>query len=135
MESSGYASYVRARAVAVGSRAPIDSGLAVKWAERAVAEEPTPYYRHVLGLALVRSGQYERAIGLFERNLKPDVHWVPELDWLGLALAHHHLGHTEEVRRCLDRPAPCSSDCDVSSPTRPRTRNCRSTITTGSNSS
>ena len=26
-----------------------------------------------------------------------------DFNWLGLALVHHHLGHPEEARRCLDK--------------------------------
>jgi WD40 repeat protein len=103
-EQSGFASFVAARAVAIGPRPPIDPRLPVRWAERAVRENGAPWFRHVLGLVLLRAGDDRRAIEQFEGNLKPGVDWIPELDWLALAVAHHHLGQADEARRCLERP-------------------------------
>jgi tetratricopeptide (TPR) repeat protein len=56
-----------------------------------------PYLLRELGYALVLSGGAEEALALFARH---PVDWMRDV---GLAVAHHQLGHDAESRRALDR--------------------------------
>ena len=49
-----------------------------------------------LGFTLLQAGRYQEALALFER------HPVPWMRSLGLALAHHSLGHDVESRSALE---------------------------------
>jgi serine/threonine-protein kinase len=56
------------------------------------------------GALAYRSGQYQRAVPLFEQSLRADSRpGRAVLNWLWLALAHQRLGKTEEARRWLTR--------------------------------
>jgi tetratricopeptide (TPR) repeat protein len=103
---SPFARSVLARVGAMASGAPNDPARLVRWAEPLVAESPkSGWPRHVLGLAYLRAGRYDEAVRQFERSTNEDPTWhggAPILNWLGLALAHHHLGHTAEARRSFD---------------------------------
>jgi tetratricopeptide (TPR) repeat protein len=57
----------------------------------------------VRGAALYRAGRYEECVQSFETaatKYRPRA-W----DWCFLAMAHHRLGHADEVRRCLSEAA------------------------------
>ncbi len=103
---SPFAGYVLARAGAMAPGVLDDPGRLVRWAEPLVAAKPEAGWpRHVLGLAHLRAGAYEQAVRQFERSTKDDPDWqgrAPVLNGLGLALAHHHLGHAAEARRSFD---------------------------------
>jgi serine/threonine protein kinase/WD40 repeat protein/tetratricopeptide (TPR) repeat protein len=97
-----FEAYVLARTCGLGSQSAAEAARAVGWAERALAERPTAgWYLHVLGLALYRKGDFKGAVARFEESEKSS--WVPVLNWLGLALAHHRLDHEDEARKYLDR--------------------------------
>jgi WD40 repeat protein/serine/threonine protein kinase/tetratricopeptide (TPR) repeat protein len=97
-----FTAYVAARIAALAPESGVDSALAVRWANQAVADSPKAWYLHCLGLAYYRAGQTEAAIRQFEASLKAQVNWSGKmLNWLGLALAHHALGHNKEARRWL----------------------------------
>jgi hypothetical protein len=71
-----------------------------------VAAEPTAGWPcHALGLAYLRAGDDAQAIRHFEQSIQDAPTWPngsPILNWLGLALAHQHLGHAAEARRWFD---------------------------------
>jgi len=53
----------------------------------------------VRGAALYRARKYEESIQSFETAAK--TYRPRAWDWCFLAMAHHHLGHADEARRCL----------------------------------
>jgi serine/threonine protein kinase len=92
--------YTLARSCAMARKGPVDPARAVQWAER--QRSPSPWDYHVLGLAQYRAGQLDQALQSFTRaNVKAWKH--RELNWFGLALVHHRLGHPDEARQCLAR--------------------------------
>jgi tetratricopeptide (TPR) repeat protein len=93
---------VLARSCAMARKCPIDPAQAVHWANQAVARANYAWYIHVLGLAQYRAGQFDQALQSFTRaNVE---YWSARyLNWFGLALVHHRLGHPDEARRCLDK--------------------------------
>jgi WD40 repeat protein/tetratricopeptide (TPR) repeat protein len=94
--------YILARTCTLGRKSPVDPARAVGWANQAVAGYQAPWCVHVLGLAQYRAGQFDQALQSFTKaNVKAWPDW--ELNWFGLALVHHHLGHTDEARSCLDK--------------------------------
>ncbi len=77
-----------------------DSLTLVRWAERVVkADSKGPHARYVFGLANLRAGRFDEAVKSFELSLADPRHWLDVNNWLGLALAHHHLGHAALARR------------------------------------
>jgi tetratricopeptide (TPR) repeat protein len=77
----------------------------VELAERALERDKKPWVFHAAGLAHYRAGQYEQAIDRFEESLK-DPGWqqgAGHASELGLALAHHRMGHAKEARQWLDK--------------------------------
>jgi len=60
-----------------------------------------PGNERALGAALYRAGAHQEALDQFERatGQYPPRAW----DWLFQAMAHHHLGHQEDARQCLDK--------------------------------
>jgi hypothetical protein len=117
----GYSSNVDARYLAVwtylfhAGLVP-DAGV-TRLAERLAAQHPdrcTSF--HALGGLLFRSGQHESAIAKLQLAMAMQTHAKDEgsvEDWLFLAMAHHHLGHTSQARQWLakacqriDRLAP-----------------------------
>jgi tetratricopeptide (TPR) repeat protein len=91
---------VLARSCALARKSPVDPARAVQWANQAIAREQPAWYFHSLGLAQYRAGQFDQALQSFTKaNLKE---WnYAELNWFGLALVHHRLGHPDEARQCL----------------------------------
>jgi tetratricopeptide (TPR) repeat protein len=96
------APYVLARTVAMARKSKVDPLRAVQWADQAVASAHNPWDYHILGLAQFRAGQFERALQSF---MKANVEaWgYRDLNWFGMALAHHRLGHPDEAQQCLDK--------------------------------
>ena len=96
-----FEAYVLARSCAMVRKSRIEPARAVQWANRAVASNPYPWCFHVLGLAQYRAGQFDEALQSFTKaNVKS---WpYSELNWFGLALVHHRLGHPDDARQCLD---------------------------------
>ncbi len=92
--------YTLARTCAIARKSPVDPARAVQWANQVVAGDPQPWDYHVLGLAQYRAGQFDQALQSFTKaNVKG---WnYRELNWFGLALVHHRLGHANEARQCL----------------------------------
>jgi tetratricopeptide (TPR) repeat protein len=97
-----FEAYVLARSCAMARHSPIDPARAVQWANQAVASERLPWFVHALGLAQYRAGQFDEALQSFtQANVKT---WsCSELNWFGLALVHHRLGHADEARQCLEK--------------------------------
>jgi tetratricopeptide (TPR) repeat protein len=95
-----FEAYVLARSCAMAAQCPVDPARAVQWANQAIASGQKPWYVHVLGLAQYRAGQFDPALQSFK---KADVQgWTNrDLNWFGLALVHHRLGHGEEAQQCL----------------------------------
>jgi hypothetical protein len=93
---------ILARSCALARKSPVDPARAVQWANQAVAGEQTPWYRHALGLAQHRAGQFDHALQSFTRSNVQEWNNAA-LNWFRLALVHHSLGHTDEARECLDK--------------------------------
>jgi tetratricopeptide (TPR) repeat protein len=94
--------FVLARTCGLVGKSPVDPARVVQWANQALAGDQSPWYLHALGLAQYRAGQFDQALESFT---KADVEdWSSrELNWFGLALVHHRLGHPDLARRCLDK--------------------------------
>jgi tetratricopeptide (TPR) repeat protein len=94
--------FILARSCAMARKSPVDPVRAVLWANQAIAAAPSPWYSHALGLAQYRAGQFDQALqSLTKANAKG---WSnADLNWFGLALVHHQLGHSDEAQRCLDK--------------------------------
>lgn len=77
----------------------------VELAERTLESGRLPYFLHASGMAYYRAGQFDKTIERLEESLKnPD--WQSgggRASELGIALAHHRLGHVEEARQWLDK--------------------------------
>jgi tetratricopeptide (TPR) repeat protein len=97
-----FEAYILARSCALARTSPVDAARAVQWANQALASSQPAWYFHALGLAQYRAGQFDQALQSFTRaNVKG---WrFADLNWFGLALVHHGLGHLDEARRCLDK--------------------------------
>ncbi len=97
-----YEAYTLARSCAMARKSPVDPARVVQWAKQSVANEHNAWDYHVLGLAQYRAGQFEHALQSFTRaSVKSWRFW--ELNWFGLALLHHRMGHPNEARQCLDK--------------------------------
>jgi serine/threonine protein kinase/WD40 repeat protein/tetratricopeptide (TPR) repeat protein len=97
-----FEAYILARSCAMARKSPVDPSRAVQWAKQAVASDLHPWYFHALGLAQYRAGQFDQALQSFTKaNDKAWTYW--ELNWFGLALVHHRLGHPDDARQCLDK--------------------------------
>jgi tetratricopeptide (TPR) repeat protein len=91
-----------ARSCALACKSPVDPAQAVEWANQAVANDPSPWRFHFLGLAQYRAGQSDEALQSFTKATVAS--WKDaDLNWFGLALVHHRLGKPDEARRCLDK--------------------------------
>jgi tetratricopeptide (TPR) repeat protein len=76
----------------------------VELAERAVRGDPSPHFRHVLGLACYRAGRFDEAIEQLHKSI--DGKWnANAANWLVLAMVHHRLGHGNEARKWFDQAA------------------------------
>jgi len=76
----------------------------VRWAERAVSNERSPWRLHVLGAAYCRSGQYDRAIELLQESAATRWSAAGEAqNALVQAIAHARQGNSEAATKCLDR--------------------------------
>jgi tetratricopeptide (TPR) repeat protein len=95
--------YLAARACLLTPDAGAASARVLHLAERAVQAEPnTAWYLHTLSLAYYRAGRFQRAIEMAEASLESNPRWEPfVLNWLMLAMAHHHLQHAGEARQWL----------------------------------
>ncbi|MGH7221823.1 MAG: tetratricopeptide repeat protein, partial [Gemmataceae bacterium] len=77
----------------------------VELAEHALGHGKYPWYFHAAGLAHYRARQFEQAIKRLEESLNnPGWQSGPgHASELGLALAHHRLGHAKLARQWLDK--------------------------------
>jgi serine/threonine protein kinase/WD40 repeat protein/tetratricopeptide (TPR) repeat protein len=110
--------YILARTCAMARKSQVDPARAVEWANQAVACGHQPWEFHVLGLAQYRAGQFNQALQSFTKsNVKS---WADrELNWFGLALVHHSLGHPDAARECLDKGTRWLKGVGPPSPERP----------------
>jgi tetratricopeptide (TPR) repeat protein len=104
-----------ARSCAMARKSPVDPAQAVQWATKAVTGAQIGQYFHVLGLAQYRAGQLEQALQNFAKG---NVEYWParDLNWFGLALVHHRLGHAAEARQCLDSGIQWMERCRSAGP-------------------
>ena len=80
-----------------------DAGHVVALAEQMAKDRPD-YHIYYLGLAYYRAGQYEQAVAALDKALQLDpAGGFSSLNWLTLAMAHYHLGHTDQARQLLDK--------------------------------
>jgi tetratricopeptide (TPR) repeat protein/WD40 repeat protein/serine/threonine protein kinase len=100
-----FTAYVAARIGALTPKVVVESSLLEEWAQHAVASRPLArYYLHALGLAHYRAGHDRRALRRFHESIRSSPDWTGNaLNWLGLALVHHRLGHAEEARKWFDK--------------------------------
>jgi tetratricopeptide (TPR) repeat protein len=115
---SRYDAYVLARSCAVARKGPVDPAQAVQWANQAVGSDHNPWYLHALGLAHYRAGQFDQALQSFTKA-DDKASALRELNWFGLALVHHGLGHPDEARQCLDKGIQWLERIGPPSPERP----------------
>jgi len=94
-----FESFVLARCCAMARKSPVDPARAVQWAKQALASAERGWYFHVVGLAQYRAGQFDQALQSFTESKV--MAGCSKLNWFGLALVHHSLGHPDEARRCL----------------------------------
>jgi tetratricopeptide (TPR) repeat protein len=76
----------------------------VEMAESALERNRNAFVYHAAGMAHYRAGAFERAMERFEESLKKPG-WSSgggRASELGLALAHHRLGHVQEAQHWLD---------------------------------
>jgi tetratricopeptide (TPR) repeat protein len=97
-----FEAFVLARTCAMARESPVDPARAVEWGKQAVVSAQPAWYFHALGLAQYRAGQFDQALKSFT---KANVETWPyrDVNWFGLALVHHRLGHPDEARQCLDK--------------------------------
>ncbi len=97
-----FEAFILARTCAMARKSPVDPTRTVQWANQAVAGNQGAWYFHALGLAQYRAGQFDQALQSFTKS-NVEAWTLRELNWFGLALVHHRLGHPAEARRCLDK--------------------------------
>ncbi|HEX5105722.1 MAG TPA: tetratricopeptide repeat protein, partial [Pirellulaceae bacterium] len=97
--------YFLARTCVLAPHATPDPAQAVRLAELAVSAEPKwAHNLHTLGLAHYRAGQFEEAVRRFHEAIDANPGWTGQVvNWLGLALAYHCQGQTDEARRWYDK--------------------------------
>jgi serine/threonine protein kinase/tetratricopeptide (TPR) repeat protein len=115
-----FEAFVLARTCAVAQKSPVDPARAVQWANQAVASAHQAWYFHALGLAQYRAGQLDEALQSFAKaNVEP---WAyRDLNWFGLALVHHALGHPVRARQCFDKGVLWLKGVSPPSPEQPAT--------------
>ena len=90
------------RAFAIGPADAVDAPRVEEWAKQALQRGNQGWNLHNLGLAQYRTGQNEPAIENLQKAAVSG--WEgPALDWLVQAMVHDRLGHSKEVRRCVDK--------------------------------
>jgi tetratricopeptide (TPR) repeat protein len=97
--------YLAARTCVLAPDAIEDPARAVRLAEQAVAADPPcAWYLHTLGMAHYRAGDFDQAIQRLRESIDAKPAWPANVtNWLGLAMAYHRLGQTEEARQWLDK--------------------------------
>jgi tetratricopeptide (TPR) repeat protein len=77
----------------------------LRLATQAAQSNPeSAYCLHTLGMAHYRAGDFKAAIKRLRESLETDLNWGGRVNnWLGLALAHRRLGHTDEARQWLEK--------------------------------
>jgi tetratricopeptide (TPR) repeat protein len=92
-----------ARACVVAPGAVADPGLVVHLAEKALAKDRDWIRLRLLGAALVRAGEADRAVERLTEGMQANPEGGDAPDWLWLALAHQQKGRADEARRWLAR--------------------------------
>jgi serine/threonine protein kinase/WD40 repeat protein/tetratricopeptide (TPR) repeat protein len=96
--------YSMSRAWAVSPRTVVPSQQIVEWVTKTVQARRDPWCLHVLSLAHYRNGELDVAIKY--ANESNTGYWrgsAKSLNWLVLAMAHHHLGRNAEARTSLEQ--------------------------------
>jgi len=101
---SNHAGFLLARAGVLAPKAFDDASRLVRSAERGAKDNPkSPHHLYVMGLSCLRAGRLDESVRYFQASLADTRHWLDINNWLGLALAHHHLGHAAEARRWYEK--------------------------------
>ena len=97
--------YHVARACTSGPDAVADAALPGRLAARELQASARQFWSLTeQGALAYRAGRFQEAVPLFDQSLKADsALGRAVLNWLWLALAHQHLGKTEEARRWLGK--------------------------------
>jgi serine/threonine protein kinase/tetratricopeptide (TPR) repeat protein len=97
--------YFVARTCALAPGSTPDPVQAVRLAELAVEAEPKwAHNLHTLGLAHYRAGQLDQAVQRFHEAIEVNPEWTGQVvNWLGLTLAYHRQGQTNEARRWFEK--------------------------------
>jgi serine/threonine protein kinase/Flp pilus assembly protein TadD len=102
-----------------------DAATVVRLAERRLAASPPEtnhlfWARHVLTLALLRSGKLEEVVkSLREEQLGGPGDGYHIRNWFVLAIAHHRLGHADEARQWFEQGARWLKEKDRVRPASP----------------
>ncbi|MFN0054391.1 MAG: protein kinase domain-containing protein [Planctomycetales bacterium] len=96
--------YDLARAAAIAPAPAIDPAQIVEWARRCQLETPEPWRIHVLGLSLLRTGEFAEAISRFESSLKATTWGVADQvqNEFALAIAFARQQKFADAQRWLD---------------------------------
>jgi hypothetical protein len=64
--------------------------------------KPGPHHQHPsMFWTGVSRGQFRPSSAKFHQGQRQT--WTSDLNWFGLALVHHRLGHPDDARQCLDK--------------------------------
>jgi WD40 repeat protein/tetratricopeptide (TPR) repeat protein len=87
-----------------GPLAQRDPDRALSLVRQAIALAPDQWiYLNNLGVVLYRSGQYLESVDVLERSLAAGRGEFDGFDLFFLAMAHRHLGHSNQAQTCFDR--------------------------------
>ncbi len=97
--------YLAARICLLAPNEVTDAQRLISLAEEAVEGIPSAgHYRHVLGLAQYRAGQFDEAVRNLQRSMESVPKWTGHVcNWFALALAHHRLGQADVARQWFNK--------------------------------
>jgi tetratricopeptide (TPR) repeat protein len=97
--------YLAARICSLHPSSGVPSNHLLDWAKRAIASDPKKaQYRHALGAAYYRCGEFQDAVWELDGANKGDSSDSGKAqNWLFLAMAHHRLGNIETAQQWLSK--------------------------------
>lgn len=109
------AKYLVARMAALSSHSPLPIEDLLALAEAAIdgSEGPTGFYLHTWGLALLRAGDFEKAVKQFQESSR--LEWCTGLNDLASAIALSRLQRHDEARQAFDRGREWCRDAKIDS--------------------